>query len=234
MTLLELTEPAFQYVCRLNRVARKGASIDYQTVRSDVRELFAQMQENSRADLSLAQQYQKIELALTFFVDSLISESRLHFAMEWNNNRLAFESQHMAGDDEFFDLLEATLAERGDEAAERLAVFYTCLGLGFTGSFAGQHAQLKRKMADIAQRIRGYIESDESSRICPDAYEHTLTIDLPRPVRTRLTPCFIGIGVLIFAVGVIYWDRFRSAAHDLHLALDDIAQHDPAGPEGRR
>ncbi len=191
------------------------------------------MEEKSRANLQLAQQYEKVELPLVFFVDSMISESRLHFAMEWNNNRLAFERQHMAGDDEFFDLLEATLADRGEEATERLAVFYSCLGLGFTGSYAGQHAQLKRKMADIAQRIRSQIEADESSRLCPDTYEHTLTVDLPRPVATRLTPYLIGIGVLILAVGVIYWDAFRSAASDLHRSLADIVQHDPAGNNGR-
>jgi type IV/VI secretion system ImpK/VasF family protein len=230
MNLLELTEPVFQYVCRLNRVARKGATIDYETVRSDVRELFAQMADKSRSDARLAQQYQKIELPLTFFIDSIVSESRLHFAMEWNQNRLAFDRQELAGDERFFELLEETLAERGDEAAERLAVYYTCLGLGFSGWYSGQPDVLKRKMIDLAPRIRSYVESDDTARICPDAYEHTDDRNFALPPSSRLIPWIIAIGVLIIAVGVVYWDSFRSSSADLHRSLEAIVQHDPAAP----
>ena len=60
MTLLELTEPLFQYICRLNRVARKNAPIEYQTVKSELHELFTKIEEKSLTEHRLAEQYQKV------------------------------------------------------------------------------------------------------------------------------------------------------------------------------
>lgn len=234
MNLLDLTEPLFQYVCRLNRVARKSASIDHQTVRSNIRDLFATMAEKAENDPALAQQYQKIEAPLTYFVDSVISESRLEFALEWNQNRLAFERQELAGDERFFDLLDETLAEKSEAASERLAVFYTCLGLGFSGWFAGQHEMLRRKMVEIAPRIRGLVESDDTALICPDAYEHTNTADLPLPVGTRL----IGIGIIFFGLTFVVvaanFFLFQTSSTELYRALGEITKHDPAASAGQR
>ena len=45
MTLLELCEPLFQYVCRLNRSARKGATPDEETVRADLQKILADIKE---------------------------------------------------------------------------------------------------------------------------------------------------------------------------------------------
>ena len=36
----------------------------------------------------------------------MISESSLPFAAQWNQNRLAYERNELAGDEKFFDLLE--------------------------------------------------------------------------------------------------------------------------------
>lgn len=228
MTLLDLTEPLFQYVCRLNRMARKNASTDFGTVRAEVQDLFAELAEKSRSDHRLAQQYQKVEMPLIFFADSVIAESGLPFAAEWNSNRIAFERQELAGDERFFDLLDETMAERGEDAAERLTVFYTCLGLGFSGWFIGQPEMLRRKMLDMAPRIRNYIESDESARICSDAYDHTDSTNLPLPVGTRLVGVaivFIGL-ILVVVVANVY--LFRSSSADLSRSLEAISAHDPA------
>ncbi len=54
-----------------------------------------------------------------------------------------------------------------DEASQRLLVFYTCIGLGFTGWYAGQSEYLRGKMLDISQRIRSAMETDKTVRICP-------------------------------------------------------------------
>ena len=37
------------------------------------------------------------------------SESTLPFAAQWNQNRLAYERNELAGDEKFFDLLEETI-----------------------------------------------------------------------------------------------------------------------------
>jgi type VI secretion system protein ImpK len=233
MTLLDLTEPLFQYICRLNRVARKNASIEFGTVRAELADLFADLSEKSRGDHRLAQQYEKVEMPLIFFTDSVIAESRLSFAMEWNQNRLAFERQELAGDERFFDLLDETMAERGDEAGERLTIFYTCLGLGFSGWFVGQPDMLRNKMMDMAPRIRNFIESDTSARICSDAYEHTDTTNLPLPVGTRVIGIAIVFIGLILVVVFANIQLFRSSSADLSRSLDAIADHDPAADAPR-
>src|SRR5947207_13817219 len=126
MTLLQLPEPLFQYMCRLNRLARRsgspkaassdtsfialsreaaqsaaplvparGANLDYTVARSEIKALFEDMAAKAASEVRLSQQYRKIELPLLFFVDSMISESKLSFASEWNQNRLAFERQEL-------------------------------------------------------------------------------------------------------------------------------------------
>ena len=236
MTLLELTEPIFQLVCRLNRLARQNASAasDYGSVRSEVQDLFADMAEKSRQDLRLHQQYESVELPLIFFVDSMIAESALPFAMEWNQNRLAFEREELAGDQKFFDLLDEALTQRKEDATERLAVFYTCLGLGFSGWHSGQPDVLRRKMLEIAPGIRGYLESDESVPICGDAYEHTDTTILPLSVGLRLAGLGIIFVGLILVVVFANITLFRTSSADLSRALEAVASHDPASPSGKR
>src|SRR5882762_836513 len=204
MTLLELTEPIFQYVCRLNRLARKSAgtstgetsfiskgpgapaaprlaSLDYAVVRSEVKAMFEDVLQKSNGELRLSMQTKKVELPLLFFVDSMISDSSLPFAAQWNQNRLAYERNELAGDEKFFDLLEADLKDPSEEASERLAVFYTCIGLGFSGIYFRQPEFLRKTMFSIAPRIRRYIDADEAAKICADAYEGVDTRDLTEP-----------------------------------------------------
>jgi type VI secretion system protein ImpK len=228
MNLLELTEPLFQFVCRLNRVARKNAPSDYEAVRAEIRGLFESMAGKSRSDHQLATQYQKVELPLIYFVDSVIADSRLHYAMEWNQNRLAYERQELAGDQHFYELLDESLAERGEEAAERLAVFYTCLGLGFVGWNTGQPEVIKRKMVELAPRIRNFVESDDSAKICPDAYKHTNTANLPLPVGTKLLGIVILFVGLVLVVAVANIILFQESSSNLYQALDSVRKNDPA------
>ena len=57
-------------------------------------------------------------------------------------------------------------------------MFYTCIGLGFTGWYAGQPEYLRGKMLDISQRIRTAMETDKTVRICPETYLNVDTRDL--------------------------------------------------------
>src|SRR5436190_11986976 len=211
MTLLELTEPFFQYVCRLNRVARKAgtgasgdtafltrnqaaqpgqfkAGLDYAVVRSEIKGLLEEMRQKSNSDVRVAAQFQKIELPLIFFVDSMISESSLGFAGQWNQHRLAYEPRYneLAGDQKFFDLFDETMKESSEDASERLAIYYTCIGLGFTGIYLGQPEYLRKMMLTIAPRIRHLVETDQTAKICPEAYERVDTRDFVRPPSSRV------------------------------------------------
>jgi len=130
MTLLELCEPLFLYICRLNRSARKGgAGLEYDRVRAEIEGIFKEIAARADAEPGLVSQYEKVEEVLVFFVDSMLSESTLPFAEEWHRNRLAYERNELAGDEKFWDLLDETLQERSSEATERLSIYRTPLHL---------------------------------------------------------------------------------------------------------
>jgi type VI secretion system protein ImpK len=248
MTLLELTEPLFQYMCRLNRLARKSGagssgetaiftrsggaprtvSLDYGVVRSEVKALLEDMQQKAEKDFKLNSQFKKVELPLLFFVDSLIAESTLPFAAQWNQKRLAYDRNELAGDEKFFDLCEEELKDPSEEASERLAVYYTCVGLGFTGIYFKQPELLRKTMLTIGPRIRRWLDADETARMCVEAYEAVDTRDLTEPPSRKLF--VVGIIFISFTVAALasYIFLYRSSSNALNASLDRIVQHDLA------
>jgi type VI protein secretion system component VasF len=228
MNLLELTEPLFEYICRLNRSGRKGGSYEPAYVRAEINSIFEKMKSTATSDSGLVSQYEKVEMPLIFFVDFMIKESALAFARQWQE--LAFEHNELAGDEKFFDLLDETLADPSQAATERLAVFYTCIGLGFTGWYTGQPEFLRKKQMEIAARIRPMMEVDETSRICPEAYENVDTSDLIQPPGMKLlaiSVCLIGMAVVMFVANFFL---FRTTASDLQAALQKINDHEATAP----
>lgn len=220
MKLSELCEPILQYVCRLNRSARRGVDLEPNAVRADIDQLFADAEREASTDPHLADQFAKVELALVYFVDFMIKESKLHFANEWRE--LAHERDKLAGDEEFFDLLEETLKDTSEAGTDRLEVFYACMGLGFTGFYATQPDQLKKKMMEVAARLRRRMETESSARIVPEAYESVDTSDLIEPparglMMWAIVVAVVGVGVVI-GNGVLY----VSAAGDLRGSLSTI------------
>src|SRR5436190_12657497 len=254
MTLLELTEPLFQYICRLNRIARRsgggktslgdtttfvnvskeaaasaapavaarGANLDYTVARSEIKALIEDMMSKSSTDLRLSQQTRKVELPLIFFVDSMISESTLPFAADWNQNRLAYDRQELAGDEKFFDLLDETLKENGEDASERLALFYACIGLGFTGIYFKQPEFLRKTMLSIAPRIRHLVENDQNARICPEAYEGVDTRDLVEPPSRRMVLVGMIFAGFTLAVLISYFVMYRQASSHLNDSIEEV------------
>ena len=221
-TLPELCDPLFQEICRLNRIGRKAPGGSYAHALAEIKGIFASMSERARKDLRLAQNYEKIEMPLVFFVDSMISESRLPYASEWNKKRLAFEYNELAGDEKFFDMLDETLADTRDGASERLAIFYICLGLGFTGWYQGQDEHLRKKQKEILPRIRAWLDTDQSGLISPDAYKHNNTVNLPLPMSNTLIPLVICLASIIVVVLVINIVLFKTASSDLNSSIDTI------------
>src|SRR5688572_24520666 len=197
MTLLELSEPLFQYICRLSRSARKGVRVEPNTVRNEVKAILGDMRSRAMADRSLVAQYEKIELVYLFFVDFMVRESLGAAAKSWPE--LAAERKELAGDERFFDMLDETLKEPGDAAAERLVVYYVCVGLGFTGWYTGQPEYLRKKMLEISSRIRHVMDADQMARICPEAYDNVNTANLVGPPVRRL----IGVGILLVVMLIV-------------------------------
>ena len=146
----------------------------------------------------------------------------------------------MAGDEKFFDLLEENLKDKSPSANDRLAVFYTCLGLGFSGWYTGQPEYLRRKMKELAARLHAAGIFVETERICPDAYEKVDTRDLVEPPGTKLIGIAIAllglIIVLFFAYGILYrdsaaklTDALKNTIKNSNAAVSDSADSKEAG-----
>jgi len=226
MTLLDLCEPLFQHVCRLNRAGRKDGKMEYSVARAEIKGIFSDMEAKAAGDPRLKLQYKEVEMPLRFFVDSMICESKLSFTAQWTKNRLAYESREMAGDEKFFDLLEEVIRDQSDEASERLAVYYTCIGLGFTGWYADQPEYLRKKLLEISPRIRQFLQSDTTAHVCEEAYENTDRRNLFEPPSKTIGYIAITFVVLFITTFIANYSLFREASNRLTLSLQQLVQQD--------
>ena len=223
MKLLEVCEELFQYVCRLNRSARKNAPIEPATVRSDIKTILSRVRSRANEDPLLAQQFDKVERPLVYFVDFMIEESTLPFAGEWKSSRLQNEYYSVNdGDEHFFDMLDETLRDNSLEATQRLSVFYTCLGLGFTGFYAGQPEYLRRKMMEMNARLRDVMETEAGARIVPEAYEHTDPSDLIQPPTRSLVSLVIVMLVVLVSLIATSVYLYMDQSAEMRRAFDSI------------
>ncbi len=222
--LLDVCEPLFQYVCQLNRSARKGGDLDESHVRSEIKSLLGEIKAKSQNDPQLTAHLSsdrgQIYLILLCFVDFMVRSSSLSFAHAWMD--LAEEEEReRAGDEKFFEVLDVTLKDRSEAATERIAVFYTCIGLGFTGLYTGQPEILRKKMLECAARLRGMIKADETSRICPEAYIADTRILFKR-IGSSLVGIGIALAVLVIALLVANVYLYVDSSTQLAKPLNDI------------
>lgn len=222
MKLLELYEDLFQYVCRLNRAARTTSQPEFAAVRSEVRTLLEETCKKASSDVRLLSQFKRLELPMIFYVDNVVCTSRLKFASQWASNRLATERNELAGDERFFDFLDDDLKDTSEEAAERLAVYYVCLGLGFRGMYHGQPDQLRGYMDKIFPRVRQWIDSDPRSRISDDAYKHTNTTVLPQPPNNKIVLVAIVFVFLSLSVLAINYGLYVNASSKITGSVETI------------
>lgn len=231
MKLTELCEPLFQYICRLNRSARKGGGINlYEPVRNDVKTLLENIESKASADPVLSTQLGPggILLALEIFVDFMIRSSKLPFAAQWKN--LAAEETDETAGQKFFDMLDQALADRTESGADRVAIYYTCMGLGFTGPpFSGQTEYLRRKMLECSVRLKGRINANESDPVCPEAYNPDTRM-LFKPIKSSLVGMTIVLFVLLAAVLVVNGYQYYEKSLELSQTLDQLRNTSEKSP----
>jgi len=225
MNLFELYEDLFQYMCRLNRAARAGAQPEYARIGAEIKTLLDEIGRNAAADVRLANQSKRLELPVIFFVDNLICTSRLGFAKKWAENRLAKERNELAGDERFFEFLEQDLTDVSEDAAERLVIYYTCLGLGFTGMYQSQPEQIRRLVDQIYQRIRRWVEADPRAKITEEAYRYTDTRQLTEPPNNKIILVVMIFVFFSLSVMVVCYGLYAKAAGDLTSAIKQIEQN---------
>ncbi|MEO1321358.1 MAG: DotU family type IV/VI secretion system protein [Pseudomonadota bacterium] len=212
MKLLSACEPVLLYMCGLNRSVRKGAQFDADSVRAEVLSRLAEARARCAAEAGLARRFDRVELALIYFVDYIIKESELPWAHDWRE--LAHDRGKMAGDEEFFDLVEEALAETGAEVAQELEVYYVCMGLGFMGLHLGQPEKVRAKMAEIRVRLPEQVSLSSEEQICPPAYQHTDGSDLIQPPGRLLAMIgivLVGLVVVLFAANAYLYHSSASS-----------------------
>jgi len=228
MTLLEICEPLFQYVCRLNRLGRKGGRTDQTVVKSELRTIFADMRSRAEATPNMVGPYEHIEKVLMFFTDEMILNSKVNFGGGWkplsaDPRQVGIdEGAELAFEDKFWDLLDETLEDPTESAMFQLSVYYVCVGLGFAGRYEQEPDTRKRKMLEISSRLRGMIDVDQAARICAAAYENVDSRPLHISPARRLTGIVIALTVFTLAMlgGYVYF--FKDAQHKLKSALESI------------
>lgn len=226
MNLVEICEPLLQYVCRLNRLARKGGRADFGVVRGEIKGLLGEMRAKAEQTPAMISAYNQIELVLIFFVDSMILNSNL--GAGWKP--LSGERGELAFEEKFWDLLEDALRDPSDNATQRLGVFYVCIGLGFTGLYTGQPDYIRRKMLEISARLRGMIDANQAAKICNEAYDGVDTRNLTQPPNRSLTGVVIALAALTVVLLVAYVQLFRYAGKQLDASFTNIQKsHNESG-----
>lgn len=226
--LADLCEPLFLAVCRYNRSARLNTPMARQQVRAEIEELFKTMGEQAgrSADPALGGQFRDVRPALVAFVDDVISHSGLPFAAEWE--RLGQAEQAFSPGEEFFDLLEQTLADPSAAVADRLVIFYTCVGLGFCGKHRSEPEMLKAWMNRLVARIGGRMDADENGRVSGQPYRYTDR----RVLQPYLGAALVGLAVAVVALialafvvnGTLYYKR----TNELRTAVKKLVEPPPA------
>jgi type IV/VI secretion system ImpK/VasF family protein len=222
MKLLEIYEELFQFVCRLNRVAKTEAHPDYGRIRAEVRTVLDDLNRRAASDVQLMNQVKRLELPIIFFVDNIICTSRLKFAQQWSDSRLAKERNELAGDERFFDFLEDDLKDTSEEAAERLAIYYTCFGLGFTGMWVGQPDKIRQYQEQIYPRLGRWMDRDPNKKITEEAYQSTDTRELTEPPSRKIIFVAIIFAFLSLSVLVVYYGLYAKASAELTNSIDQI------------
>jgi type VI protein secretion system component VasF len=228
MRLVDVCESLFQYICYANRVGRAGGSIPAGTLEAEMVRLLEDIKTKCRQDATLAQAYNEdVEWGLMFFCDFMIRDSKLPAAMTWKG--IAVARGNLAGDEQFFDLLDKISQETGDLAKQRQEVFYHCLGLGFTGMYRptpestdGLEKKIRPKMRELYARM-GAGSGESSGRLVPEAYENIDKRVFTRSSRTPLLVMLTILAVMIPGALIANWVAGQQASKDLGAALDEVS-----------
>jgi type VI protein secretion system component VasF len=227
--LLEICEPLFQYTCRLKRSARAGNAPDAQRIRGEVLGLLSEMQSQAAAaDPETQAAWKQIELPLIFFVDFMVKEADPKLARTWKD--IAHDRNEMAGEDKFFELLEQTLQDSSGAATQQLAVYYTAIGLGFTGIYLDQPEYLHRLMDQCGARLRGQMDANYVGPLIRDNELHVDESNLIEPPAKSLIGWAIALVGLILVLLVSNAYLYRTGTQRLAASLDQIEQTAPVEP----
>jgi type VI protein secretion system component VasF len=210
VTAHELYQPVFEFICEASRLARNRARIDPTDLRRRAVSILSDIADTARRDPLMADHVQRLHTPIKHFIDGMMARHVLQSPQseEWHDNRLGYEaSRH--GDQAFFDSLKDALREPpSPAAAERLMVYYTCLGLGFKGIETQE--RIRELLDELYPKVRQFIDLDQSDKLSPPAYLGLDERDLVRPPRERKLATIAAVLCAILAGCSLYlWAYLR-------------------------
>lgn len=224
MRALMLYEPLLQYLCQVNRLARSGAPLSYGDVRGKVEKLLGEVVQRAGEDLGLQDHVRNLHTPMKYFVDEVIAQNnRLSFARVWHNSRLGYVKDGLAGDEAFFmNHLDKELQQTPSRAlAERLLVYYVCLGLGFQGYYFNEPNRIRDYMRRMFPAVRPWLVESNVDLLVPQAYQCTDRRDFVRPPELKGSLLWAGILSLLLAALPLYaWlakDLVKQLGFQVHL-----------------
>jgi type VI protein secretion system component VasF len=240
--LLEHLQPLFLYVCEQHRIAKDAnkTTVSFDTVKQTVLDKIAVIDNAAKYDPILRQHLDKLKEPIYWYLDCTFGspDNAFSFRQKWNDQRLADygEDGNLSGDDAFFDELNKELENdpRDESSNERLAFYYTALGLGFTGRYFKRNPDHRRELKSYMQRlyprVAKYVDADASGKITPETYRYTDKRDFVAPSRDKPMIFFAAFlllfGSLLF--GYIYW--YMEKTKPLRQAIERLQLKDTSSP----
>jgi type VI protein secretion system component VasF len=218
MTLQDLCESLFLYLCRVSRRARAGEAISAREVRDALINTLADLRAKAAPDHHLRAQFSEIEPALVLFIDEVFRGSDWPFARSWQTLP---ERAHLSAEtDRFFALVDEALADPCDAAAERLAVLHTCISLAFLGRPGFEHS--REKLGLISLRL---------ATLPVDGFTSPpITVNLARRTRRILVPLTVTILCSSAAVIAAQLRSYYRDARQLHSTIRSVASATQPAP----
>ena len=232
--LLELVEPVFQFICGLHRVDREGKELVYSQVRSECESLLDQVERNARKGAVLQRQFEKLKDPMLWYIDYWFGSSGdfKTIRSQWNRDRMGEYQDDgdadLSGDDSFFDEVDKTLSGEvsDEETNERLAFFYTAIGLGFTGSYFKAIPEHQNKLRDymdrLYPRVQKYVDTSANHRVTPESYKYTDKRDFIAPLQDRPLILMLAGMFLIASLFFGYMWFYGNHKTDLERQIDDV------------
>lgn len=234
-SLTALCEPFFCDICTILKEGKVRKSNDALAVRSRLVARLDQLYaESNDGSASLADNYAQVEPILAFFADDVIMNAGLPYSDGWRLQMLLASHNrinNVAGAAHFFEYLESALRQPPAQASQILAIYLTCLGLGFAGIHRHNPQQLIDYSGQILKRLdANVVNVNAAEPICADLYHDDRKAkadirDLFRPVREKVMVIGLVLSTLVICCLVSYLAIFLEARNQIKTTFGGITSH---------
>ncbi len=235
MTIVELCEPLFEYLCRLNVVQRLSqGSVPIERVQAEVQDLVRRTIGHRFMEAGKGDMFRdRMELLLICMADNLLANSDFPWAHAWDQNRLALRLYNKgAGDDFVKDQIEECI-NRAPPDRELSEVFYRVLVFGFHYPLL-EEQDARQHVAQLGQivGVPPVYGNPEAKPITPDAAVAD-TRRLTIRVGVALKWIVAVVACLLLLTFVTFLCLWRSSMRGLDTALDRITVGRASGQDAR-